>query len=137
MSASALAPFGSAPVTAAKQIAIAGHEPPKTRQAARRFREDLGREHRLEATRAGLSRAQVSEYASTLNWGMEQIPSDIVPLRLNWFYQSPPHLVRRTILAGRLELAQAGNRKPTGRIAAGRAPILASGFRWWNESGDV
>jgi hypothetical protein len=134
MSARTVATASIAAASATKRIVAPGHQPPKPVAAELQFREDLWRQYRLEAIKAGFSSAQAIEYASALSSEMGQLAgaSETLPMRRGWFYQSLPRVVRQTISLRRLELGDARQSKGAKRTAAADDPAFAFGFRWWN-----
>jgi hypothetical protein len=122
---------------AAEQTVATDHHAPEGEAAEIQFREDLWREYRLEAIKAGLNTAQASEYASALSseMGLAAGISETASFGRGWFYQSRPRVVRRTFSSGLTKGTHSGRNKATGRTVAAGASILARGFRWWNAGG--
>ena len=122
---------------AAEQTVATDHHAPAGEAAETQFREDLWREYRLEAFKAGLDTAQASDYADALSSGMGLAAgvSQIAPLGRGWSYQSRARVVRRTFSSGLNKRTHSGRNKATGRTAAAGASILARGFSWWNAGG--
>ena len=136
MSAKALAACSFEP--AVEQTVATDHQAPESLAAEIQFRENLWREYRLEAINAGFNIAQATEYASALSSGMDLVASiaEMAPVGRNWFYQSRPRVVRRTVTSGLITLTRWERSKTTGRTAAAGASRLARGFRWWNAGGN-
>jgi hypothetical protein len=132
MDATELAARGIEP--AAKQPVATDRQAPEGSAAEIQFREDLWREYRLEAIKAGLSAAQSTEYANALNSEMGLVPGvpEMAPVGRGWFYQSRARVVRRTITSGLITLARWEQSKAALRTATAGATKLARGFRWWN-----
>ena len=99
-----------------------------------RFREELWREYRLEAIRAGLSLAQAAEYASALSpkVGLVEGIAAMAPTGRAWFYQGRSWVVKRTIASGLLALRRWEKGRSAGRAAASGIPIFAPRSRPWN-----
>ena len=117
--------------------AATDHPAPDGIAAAIQFRENLWREYRREATHAGFSTAQATEYANALSPEMGLVVGafEMAPVGRNWFYQSQAGVVRRTLTSGLIELTHWAKSKATRRIGASGAPIFARGFRPWNTGG--
>ena len=132
MNATALAAGGFEP--SAKQTITTDRQAPAGLAAEIQFREDLWREYRLEAIKAGFNAAQATEYASALSSEMGLVAgvSEMAPVGRGWFYQSRAGVAWRTITSGRMELKCWGRSGAAGRTGAAGASALARAFRWWN-----
>jgi hypothetical protein len=135
MSAKALAACSFEPPV--EPTAATDHPAPDGIAAAIQFRENLWREYRREATHAGFSTAQATEYANALSpeMGLVVGVSEMAPVGRGWFYQSRAGVVRRTITSGLISLTRWEQSKAIGRTAAAGASMLARRFRWWNAGG--
>jgi hypothetical protein len=102
-----------------------------------RFREDLWREYRLEASNAGFSAARATEYASALSPEMGLIAGvcKMAPAGRGWFYHSRIRVVGRTVASGLITLKRWEESKTMGRTAGSGVPIFAPSFRPWNVKG--
>jgi hypothetical protein len=122
---------------AAEQPVATDHHVPEGEAAETQFREDLWREYRLEAIKAGFDIAQASDYANALSseMGLAAGVSETAPFGRGWFYQSRARVVRRTLSSGLIKRTHSGRNKATGRPGAAGASILARRFRWWNAGG--
>ena len=135
MSAKALAACSFEP--AAEQTVTTGRHSPEGRAAECQFREDLWREYRREASRAGFSNAEAVEYASALSPDLSLVAggSTQAPARRGWFYQARPGLAGRAVRSGLLTLARWEKSKSIGRTSGAGTSIFAFRSRPWNAGG--
>jgi hypothetical protein len=98
------------------------------------FREDLWREYRIEALRAGCSSSQATEYATALSpdLGLGLGKFEVAPVGRAWFYHSRNGAVNRTISSGLIPLARWQERGNTRRTTAAIASAFARWARPWN-----
>jgi hypothetical protein len=122
---------------AAEQTIATDHQAPEGVAAEIQFREDLWREYRLEAIKAGFNTAQATAYAGALSPEMSSVSGllGMAPVGRGWFYLSRARVVRRTFSSGLIKSTHWGKSKATGQTGAGGASILARRFRWWHAGG--
>jgi hypothetical protein len=120
---------------AVEQTTVAADPRPETLSAEGQFREDLWREYRLEAIKAGFSAAEAAEYANGL---LPEVGSVVgvpatAPAGRGWFYQSRSSVAKRSFNSGLITVRRWQKSKTVGRTAA--ALVFAPGFRPWNAGG--
>jgi hypothetical protein len=121
----------------AKQTVATDHKTFESPAGETQFREDLWREYRLEAIKAGFNTDQATEYASALSpeMGLLGGVSEMAPAGRGWFYQSRVWVAKRTATSGLIRLTRWRKNRTNGRPTAAGTSMFAFDFRTWNAGG--